>query len=460
MISCFKCRLKHCNLAGALPYDDIAIQILPVYLIKPEIGPNLTEPFLTLPIEVTMITDAEAESTATFIVMHPGITVADDIVSEPQGHSMRVTDAIQQKRARQGARRIYLQLRAQENCALSTGRHGQRKEDGKQHAGRNPAITVILNLHFDKITQLTLIPSQQAQSPAGIAAPVDQQQLSEEVQALHEQHHVLAQGDFDLYLVQSSSIPTAMLEIGRLRELTFRAVGEGTGQPRDLDAYDEYYWQLFIWDRNARCIAGGYRMGEGDKIMRERGIPGFYIASLFEIADPFAGVLSQAVELGRSFVTPEYQKKRLPLFLLWKGILFFLLQNLRYRYLIGPVSVSKYYSDISKSLIIGFVRKHYFDEHYAQYIEPRTPFAYAVDEKTIAEKLESLSDLDALEDLIETIEPNHITLPVLLKQYIRQNARFIGFNLDPNFNDALDGLMLLDLMHVRKETIENLKKSW
>lgn len=295
---------------------------------------------------------------------------------------------------------------------------------------------------------------------ADIADPVDGNRLKEEVGNLHADHHVLAQGDFDLYLAPSSEMPTVMQEIGRLREITFRAVGEGTGQPSDLDQFDSYYWQLFIWDREAGRIAGGYRMGEGDKILSDKGIPGFYIASLFEIADPFSAVLGQAVELGRSFVIPEYQKKRLPLFLLWKGILFFLLQNPRYRYLIGPVSVSKFYSDVSKSLIIGFVRKHYFDDEHARYITPRQPFAFAVDERKIAERLDTLKDLEALEDLIETIEPNHISLPVLLKQYIRQNARFIGFNLDPNFNDALDGLMLLDLMNVRQETVENLKKSW
>ncbi|MDX1476664.1 MAG: GNAT family N-acyltransferase [Saprospiraceae bacterium] len=301
---------------------------------------------------------------------------------------------------------------------------------------------------------------QQAETITPVALPVDPAVLVAEVDKLRPTARVLEQAGFEVYLTPSSAIPEIMQEIGRLREVTFRSVGEGTGKERDLDTYDTYYLQLFIWDVNARQLVGGYRIGPGREIFAQDGVAGFYISSLFHIAPPFGEVLRQSVELGRSFVIESYQKKRLPLFLLWKGILFYLLQHPHYRYLIGPVSVSKYYSDISKSLIIGFVRKHYFDEHHAVHITPRKPFAFPVDLELIEERLAALPDLEALENMVETIEPNHFKLPVLLKQYIRQNARFIGFNLDPNFNDALDGLMLLDLMHVRQETIENLKKSW
>jgi putative hemolysin len=292
-----------------------------------------------------------------------------------------------------------------------------------------------------------------------IAPPGDIQSIAEEVASLGQDQCLVIQGDFTVYVAFASQIPQTLQEIGRLREITFREVGEGTGNARDLDIYDEYYWHLFIWDMKARRIAGGYRVGEGDEIYRNKGISGFYINSLFKIDEGFGPVLSQSIELGRSFVLSEYQKKRLPLFLLWKGILFFLLRHPSCRYLIGPVSISKFYSDLSKSLIVAFVKDKCYDEEHARFITPRKPFTVPLHDVNLQSALKDIPDIDALENFLEHIEPDYFRLPVLLKQYVRQNARFIGFNLDPNFNDALDGLMLLDLQDIRAETIENLSKS-
>jgi putative hemolysin len=293
-----------------------------------------------------------------------------------------------------------------------------------------------------------------------VAEPGDALTIITEVESLPPDQHLVTQGGFSVFIARAQQIPRVLQEIGRLREITFREVGEGTGNPYDLDEYDNYYWQLFIWDRKAKCIAGGYRIGEGDIIYKERGIDGFYISSLFVIDPDFSSVLSQCIELGRSYVVQAYQKKRLPLFLLWKGILYFLLKHGKCRYLIGPVSISKFYSDLSKSLIVAFVKEHYFDEEHARYITPRKPFTVPLSDVNLQLALKELPDIEALENFLEHIEPHYFRLPILLKQYIRQNARFIGFNLDPNFNDALDGLMLLDLLNVRPDTIENLSKSW
>jgi putative hemolysin len=285
-------------------------------------------------------------------------------------------------------------------------------------------------------------------------------EISKEILALPAGQCLVKQGGFCVYMAQAHQIPFALTELGRLREITFRAVGEGTGAPCDLDIYDEYYWQLLIWDDRSARIAGGYRIGDGRVISAERGIAGFYISSLFEIEDGFGPVLEQSAELGRSFVLPEYQKKRLPLFLLWKGILFFVLSHTNLRYLIGPVSISKFYSDLSKSLIVAFAKQKYYDAEHAAFITPRRPFSVPLHDVNLKNALDDAQDINALENLLEHIEPEYFKLPVLLKQYIRQNARFIGFNLDPSFSDALDGLMLLDLHNVRQETIDNLSKSW
>lgn len=295
-----------------------------------------------------------------------------------------------------------------------------------------------------------------------LIAPATRKMLIErEIQALGPENRLLAQGDFEVYRAKAVDIPHILPEIGRLREITFRLVGEGTGQERDLDHYDQYFTQLIIWDKINQCIVGGYRLGRGDKILKQHGLKGFYIHSLFEIKEDFSSVLGQSIELGRSYIIQEYQKKRLPLFLLWKGILYFLLKFPDYRYLIGPVSISKFYSDLSKSLIITFVRKYFYNPEFAEMINPRTPYVPNAREVDLEKILDDLDNtLESLEGFIETIEPKHIRLPILLKQYIRQNARFIGFNLDPNFNDALDGLIILDLEEVRQETVENLKRAW
>lgn len=293
-----------------------------------------------------------------------------------------------------------------------------------------------------------------------IAPPGDEAVVRTEVQSLPGTQCLVTQGGFAVFIARADQIPATLHEIGRLREMTFREVGEGTGQAVDLDEYDSYYWHLFIWDLSAQCIVGGYRVGEGDRIHREKGINGFYISSLFIIEEAFSPVLRNCVELGRSFVVSSYQKKRLPLFLLWKGILYFLMQRTHFRYLIGPVSISKFYSDFSKSLIVAFAKARYYDAESAAFITPRQPFTVPLHDINLQAALEELEDIEALENFLEHIEPDYFRLPVLLKQYVRQNARFIGFNLDPNFNDALDGLMLLDLQNVRRETIENLSRSW
>ncbi|MEM1322639.1 MAG: lysophospholipid acyltransferase family protein [Bacteroidota bacterium] len=296
-----------------------------------------------------------------------------------------------------------------------------------------------------------------AQSP--IAATQPREAIEQDISRLSYSHLISSQGSFDILLAKAKEIPHVIKEIGRLREITFRAVSEGTGKDHDLDEYDLYYEQLFIWDREARKIVGGYRLGRGDEIFKRYGAEGFYIHSLFKIKKGFFPIMNQAVELGRSFIVEEYQRKRLPLFLLWRGILFFLLRNPQYRYLYGPLSISKHYSDISKSLIVEFVKMNYYDDKLARYLTPRKPFEAHTDHIDLKVLLEQFDgQLVNLDSFIEDIEPNHFKIPVLMKQYIKQNARFISFNVDPNFSDALDGFMILDLKDVPYSTIEALKK--
>jgi putative hemolysin len=170
-------------------------------------------------------------------------------------------------------------------------------------------------------------------------------------------------------------------------------------------------------------------------------------------------ILSQSIELGRSFIVQEYQKHRLSLFLLWKGILFYLLANPRFRYIIGPVSISNNYQEVSKELIIQFIERNHFDHELSKYVEPRNAFRPKTKNIDTAALLEaSSSDIKKMDKIIADIEPSSFTMPVLLKKYLQQNAKILAFNADPKFNNALDGLMLLDLQNLPTDTVETLKR--
>jgi len=286
-----------------------------------------------------------------------------------------------------------------------------------------------------------------------IISPISKEKLIQDIQQLPTDSLLTERGDFQVFIATAKYLPHLLQEIGRLRETTFREVGEGTGKAIDLDQYDDYYHNLFIWDKAKKQLVGGYRVGTGHTIFEQYNSSGFYINSLFDIAPAAHPILQNSLELGRSYIVSAYQKGFLPLFLLWQGILAFLIKNPSYQYLIGPVSISKYYSTTSKSMIIQFVKKHFYNTSIAQHFQPKTPFAYT------SMNMEHLGNsIKDLETFMSTIEPSHIKVPVLLRQYTKLNAQFIGFNLDPNFSDALDGLMLLNLEQLPKEILTLLQE--
>jgi putative hemolysin len=286
------------------------------------------------------------------------------------------------------------------------------------------------------------------------AIPVDA--LEKEIEPLRENYLILTEKNYEVFIAPTSVIPCVIREIGRLREITFRAIGEGTNKATDLDEYDIYYNHLFIWDKDAKMIVGSYRIGLGDEIYYSFGKKGFYIAELFKIRSEFTPVLKKSMELGRSFVRKEYQQKPLPLFLLWKGILKYLIDNPRYRYLIGPVSISNSFSSFSKSLIVDYVNRNHFDHEMAQYIKPRKKFKVdlsKIDTDVLRSGEDTFKSLDAL---ISEVESRGMKVPVLLRQYIGLNAKIICFNIDPKFSDSLDGFLVLDLKNIPQEMLEKL----
>lgn len=283
--------------------------------------------------------------------------------------------------------------------------------------------------------------------------------LCREVKSLQLSHELFSSRNYCVIFAPTRLMPNLIDEIGRLREITFRAVGEGTNRARDIDEYDFYYHHLVVWDNDASKVVGAYRIGKGKEILNEYGRKGFYLSSLFRISKSFEPFLAESLELGRSFIVPEYQRKAMSLFLLWKGILTVLLQHAEYRYLIGPVSISNEFSAFSKSLIVEFVMNHYYDDAFAAHIRPKKKFNMQIDKRVDSSIIidSPEKDISRVETVISDVDKGY-RIPVLLKKYLEINARIIGFNVDPDFNNCLDGLILLDVYDIPADFVKALSK--
>ena len=266
---------------------------------------------------------------------------------------------------------------------------------------------------------------------------------------------LLTSKNYEVFFATAKEIPNLLHEIGRLREITFRAVGEGTNAAIDLDKYDNYYHHLFLWDNEANVLVGAYRMGLGKEIYQKNGINGFYIQTLFKIEPEMHSMMQSTIELGRAFIINKYQQKPMPLFLLWKGIIHVTLRYPEYNYLMGGVSISNKFSDFTKSLMIEFMRSHYYDPYLAQYIRPKKEYKVKLkdaDKEFVFDA--SKADLQKFDKIIDEIEPGALRIPVLLKKYVKQNARLLAFNVDPKFNDAVDGLMYIKIADLPENTVK------
>jgi len=292
-----------------------------------------------------------------------------------------------------------------------------------------------------------------------IITAIPHELLRKEIEQALLDYPLLNSEPFEIFCAPAVTIPNVLKELGRLREITFREVGEGTNNSSDLDPYDLYYHHLVIWDKAAEKIVGAYRLCKGKLAFHQNGKRGFYLNTLFKMDDALLPMLSESIELGRSFIVKEYQRKPLSLFLLWKGIFYYLLKNPEYRYLIGSVSISNDFSSFSRNLIVEFIKRNYYDEDIAQHIKPRKKFRIPdnrkIDSGLLLTSLEkSVTKLDAF---IKDIEFG-FGAPVLLKKYLKLNAKIVGFNVDPQFNDALDGLVVVDILGIDPDFIKSLTK--
>jgi putative hemolysin len=276
-----------------------------------------------------------------------------------------------------------------------------------------------------------------------------------DLRALPTQQCLVENSEFAVYAAQASEIPHLLREVGRLREFTFRAAGEGTGKHSDLDRFDRYYWHLLLWNKSKAELVGAYRVGNTSQIVAQRGVNGLYTSTLFRYDARLFDHMGPALELGRSFVRPEYQRQYAPLLLLWKAIARFVAMRPNIPVLFGAVSISNAYNHASRELIYSFFEARKQGDALAGLVTPRRAFRPGRLRKWDCRAVcKVLRDLDELSEPIADVEVDGKGLPILLKQYAKVGGKLLGFNVDRKFSDVLDGLVVVDLRETQPAVLE------
>lgn len=284
-----------------------------------------------------------------------------------------------------------------------------------------------------------------ARRVARLANEVPRAVLAREIASLPPERMLCESSELAVFAGSMTEFPAVVREIGRLREIAFRRAREGTGRAADLDRFDEYYDHLALWNRETQEIAGAYRLAPTDAVHQHRGLGGLYTHTLFHYSKDLLQRIGPSVELGRSFIRPEYQKQYAPLLLLWKAIACYVARRPECATLFGAVSISNDYHPVSRHLLVKFLEAHRA-EALARMITPR--HAYRPDERLFRRTgivRNVPEDLDRLSDLIAELECDGKGAPILIKQYLKTGGRLLGFNVDHHFSNALDALIMVDL---------------
>jgi putative hemolysin len=288
-----------------------------------------------------------------------------------------------------------------------------------------------------------------------IAPPIATELLESEIASLPPDRCLVENGELAVYLGGARETPNLLREIGRLREFTFRQVGEGTGKSRDLDRFDDYYWHVLLWNRSKRELVGAYRAGSTAEILVSYGVDGLYTSTLFRYHERFFEKLGPALELGRSFVRPEYQRHYAPLMLLWKGIARLIAMHSEIAVLFGAVSISNEYSRASREVIYRFFQTRRHNDAIAGLVKPRQPFRPGLLHHWECRGLwQAIRDLDQLSHPIKDLESDGKGLPILLRQYDKLGGKLVAFNIDRKFSYVLDGLVVVDLRHTDMSVLD------
>ncbi|WP_029489229.1 GNAT family N-acyltransferase [Ochrovirga pacifica] len=293
-----------------------------------------------------------------------------------------------------------------------------------------------------------------------IASPKNHIDICSEIEGIRQRKkRLFVSNEYEVFLTKADAIPNLMEEIGRLREITFRLIGEGTNKKCDTDKFDAYYHHLILWNKEEERFVGAYRMGLGDEIYKRNGFKSFYVSTFFEFGSEMNEKLPKTIEMGRAFIVPEYQQKPMPLFLLWRGIAAVTVKYPQYEYLMGGATISNLFTGYSKSMMIHFLDTYYKNHEVAPYITSKTPYKVGL---TAQEEMYMQNfihgDVKKLDNIVKEVEEDKLRLPVLIKQYIKQNAKFVAYNVDHDFNDAIDALIFMPIKEIPKSTIEPILK--
>lgn len=278
-----------------------------------------------------------------------------------------------------------------------------------------------------------------------VAVAEDPTEMAREVGALPMSQQLYSSGPYRVMIATQGQAPAVVREIGRLREINFRQVGEGTGKERDLDSYDEWYLHLFVWECDLQRVLGAYRLGKTDSILRTHGRSGLYTDSLFRFDTKFLRFMCPALEMGRSFVDQSYQRYSRVLAFLWRGIGQIVAREPQYHRLFGPVSVSALYGEQSRCLIAEQLMNGPFRHEWARHVLPLRGLIGAGPSEHL-----SVQHLNAK---VASLEPDGKGLPTLVKEYIKLGGRFLAFSIDPDFGNALDGLVTVDLLQTEERLL-------
>lgn len=258
-----------------------------------------------------------------------------------------------------------------------------------------------------------------------------------------------------VYAAEASRIPHILHEMGILREHTFRAVGEGSGNACDLDDYDQYYTHLIMWDSRANRLAGAYRMGRTDKILQTLGAKGIYNSQFFRFSDKLLKVLAHGLEMGRAFICKEYQRHPASLDTLWMGIGHYLARHTEYRYLYGTVSISSEYTPASRALMLTYLKTHCMNSELMGEVRAFYPPTGAELKSEDARLVSTaVKELRQLTGLVADVEPDSKSIPVLLRQYLRLGGRMLSFGIDNDFGGTLDCLVMVDMTQTPRRILD------
>jgi putative hemolysin len=323
--------------------------------------------------------------------------------------------------------------------------------------GGDPAITSYLRARTYVLSGRretgTAEKARAAMQPSPVAEEAPPESVLREARLLLGEGPLARVGNFSVLLAEGSRYPHLLREIGRLREITFRAAGEGTGKSIDLDPFDSYYDHIVLWDQEREVIAGAYRVASAATVISRRGISGLYTNTLFRFSPEFFNQTGPALELGRSFIRFEFQRHPAALLGLWKGIGAYVCQRPPLRVLFGAVSISREYQPLSRQILASSLGAAAKRQALARHVTPRRPFRMRPLSGLGGSALVA-PDLDELSRIIADLEPDGKPVPVLLKQYLRLGGQVLGFNLDPGFSDTLDALVVVDLANTPPAMLE------